>query len=93
MPREPTPGEPTPGEPTTWEPTPGEPTTWETRLGKDQSEDLEEVAMSMTESSSKIHKPTLYDEAVNNPIHGRCWREAIENELQNLENHQTWEYD
>lgn len=49
--------------------------------------------MSMTKSISKIHEPTSYDEAVNDPIHGRRWREAIEDELQNLENHQTWEYD
>ena len=50
-----------------------------------------EVAMSMTEASSKIHEPKSYDEAINDPIHGRQWREAIEEELQNLENHQTWE--
>lgn len=60
---------------------------------EDQREEVEEVAMSMTESSSKIHEPTSYDEAVNDPIHGRSWREAIEDELQNLENYQTWEYD
>lgn len=42
---------------------------------------VEEVAMSMTESSSKISEPTSYNEAVNNPIHGRRWREAIEDEL------------
>lgn len=34
----------------------------------------------------------MYDEAVNDAIHGRRWREAIEEEMQNLENHQTWEY-
>ena len=60
---------------------------------EDQRKEVEEVAMSMTESSSKIHEPTLYNAAVNDPIHGRRWREAIEDELQNLENHQTWEYD
>lgn len=64
---------------------PAEPTTIETGDP--------EQAMSMTESSSKIHEPQSYDEAVNDPIHGRRWREAIEDELQNLENHQTWEYD
>ena len=52
-----------------------------------------EVAMSMTKANSKIHEPGSYNEAVNNPIHGRRWREAIEKELQNLENHQTWEYE
>lgn len=29
---------------------------------------------------------------VDDPAHKRRWREAIEEELQNLENHQTWEY-
>ncbi len=48
-----------------------------------------EVAMSMTKVNSKIHEPASYDEAVNDPIHGRRWREAIEEELQNLRNHQT----
>ena len=52
-----------------------------------------ETAMSITECSSKIHEPTSYNEAVSDPIHGRRWREAIEEELQNLENHQTSEYD
>ena len=52
-----------------------------------------EVAMSMTKASSKIHEPKSYDEAISDPIHGRRWREAIEEELQNLKNHQTWEYD
>ena len=53
----------------------------------------QEVAMSLTETNSKIHEPKSYDEAINDSIHGRRWREAIEEELQNLENHQTWEYD
>ena len=47
-------------------PTPGEPT-----LGKDQREEVEKVAMSMTKSSSKIHESTSYDEAVNDPIQSR----------------------
>lgn len=48
--------------------------------------------MSITESSSKIHKPKSYKEAINDPIHRWQWREAIEKELQNLENYQTWVY-
>ncbi len=51
------------------------------------------TAMSITEYSSKIYEPTSYEEATNDPVHGRRWREAIEEELQNHENHQTWEYD
>ena len=33
-----------------------------------------------------------YKETINDANHGRRWRKAIEEELQNLENHQTWEY-
>ncbi len=57
------------------------------------SVDEEEVAMSITETTSKIYEPGSYDEAVNDPVHGRRWREVIEEELQNLESHQTWEYE
>ncbi len=53
----------------------------------------EEVAMSITETTSKIYEPGSYQEAVDDPVHGRRWREAIEEELQNLESHQTWEYE
>lgn len=45
------------------------------------------IVMLIIESSSKIHKPKLYKEAVNDPVHRQQWREAIEEELQNLENH------
>ena len=51
------------------------------------------MAMLMTKAFSKIHKPKSYDKAINDPIHGRQWRKAIEEKLQNLENHQIWEYD
>ncbi len=46
-----------------------------------------ETAMSIIEYSSKIYEPTSYKEATNDPVHGRRWREAIEEELQNLENY------
>ncbi len=49
--------------------------------------------MSITESSSKIYEPNTYNEAISDPIHGRRWKEAIEEELQNLESHHTWEYE
>lgn len=48
--------------------------------------------MSITKCSSKIQKPTLYDKSINNPIRRQCWKEAIEAELQNLENHQIFKY-
>lgn len=62
------------------------------------NEDIEpatsqELAMSISESSSKIHKPKTYEEAVSNPIHGRQWRDAVEEELHNLESHHTWEFE
>ena len=52
-----------------------------------------DTAMSATEISSKIHEPSNYDEAISDPVHGRKWREAIEEELHNLEQHNSWEYD
>lgn len=52
-----------------------------------------EQAMSIAEMTSKIHEPSTYEEAISDPIHGRRWKEAIEEELQNLENHHTWEYE
>lgn len=52
-----------------------------------------EVVMSITEANSKIYGPKTYNEAINNSIHGRYWREAIEQKLQNLENYQSWEYE
>lgn len=63
------------------------PTVVEQALGKQLK-----TAMSITECSSKICKLLLYDQAINDLIHSRLWKEAIEKELQNLENHQTWEY-
>lgn len=44
--------------------------------------------MSIMESSSKVYESLLNDDVVNNPIHGRRWRKAIEEELQNLKDHQ-----
>lgn len=46
-----------------------------------------EVAISLTETSSKIYELQLYDKVINNPIHRRHWRKTIKDELQNLENH------
>lgn len=54
---------------------------------------LQEQVILISESNSIIKEPKIYEETVNNPIHGHRWREAIEDKSQNLENHQTWEYD
>lgn len=48
-----------------------------------------EVAMLASETSSKVYEPISYEEAVNDPIHGRRWREAIDDELDNLATHHT----
>lgn len=50
------------------------------------------TAMSATEVSSKIYKPSNHNETISDLIYGRQWGEAIEEELQNLEQHNTWEY-
>lgn len=34
-----------------------------------------------------------YEEAINDPIHGRRWRDAKYNKLDNLATHHTWEYE
>lgn len=34
--------------------------------------------MSMTETSSRVHEPKTYEEAITDPIHSRQWKEAIE---------------
>ena len=49
--------------------------------------------MSTTEISSKVYKLATYNEAISVPIYDRQWRKAIEEELQNLKQHNTWEYD
>lgn len=48
-----------------------------------------EKIMSMAETSSRVYEPKTYEEAITDPIHSRQWKEAIEEEIQNLENHQT----
>ena len=45
----------------------------------------QELAKSITETSSKVRKPKTYDEAVNNPINRNRWQKAIDEELWNLD--------
>lgn len=59
----------------------------------EKSDVVAEKAMSATEVSSKIRKPRSYEEAIADPVHSRRWKETIEEEIQNIENHHTWEYD
>lgn len=42
---------------------------------------VNKFAKSVTETSSKVHEPKTYNEAINNPIHGNKWRKAIDKEL------------
>lgn len=51
-----------------------------------------EVAMSITEITSKINKPGSYNRVVNDPVHGRCQRKTIKKEFQNLKRYQTQKY-
>lgn len=51
--------------------------------------DSGERIMSITETSSKIYEPATYEQAISDSIHSRQWKEAIEEEIQNLEDHQT----
>ena len=41
----------------------------------------QEFAMSVTKTNSKIREPKTYNEAINDPIHGNRWREAVDKEL------------
>lgn len=52
-----------------------------------------ETVISITKYIGKIHKLTSYDSETNNPIHAQRWREAIEENVHNLKNHQLWIYD
>ena len=38
-------------------------------------------AKSVTETNSKVREPKTYDKAINDPIHGNKWREAVNEEL------------
>lgn len=49
--------------------------------------------MSATKISSKIYEPATYEEVISDPVHSQCWKEVIEEEIQNLKDYYTWEYD
>ncbi len=63
------------------------------QLYHDDNKIAPKQAMSATEIRSKVYEPKIYNKAINDPIHGRQWKETIEDEIQNLENDYTWEYD
>ena len=43
--------------------------------------------MSVTKTSSKIHKFETYKEVISNPLHSWRWKTAIKEEIQNLKNY------
>lgn len=47
------------------------------------------IAMLITKYSSKIRKLIFQNKAINDAIYGQKWKKAIEEKLQNLDNHQT----
>lgn len=51
------------------------------------------LAKSLTEISSKVHKPKTYNEAIDNSIYGNRWREIIDKKLWKLDLHQAWYYE
>lgn len=69
-------------------------TAKKTRLEDSEAEYLpdseEEIVMTMREVNSKVVLPTTYEQAINDPIHGPKWLEAIKVELENHAANGTW---
>lgn len=42
---------------------------------------VQKLANSVIGTSSKVHKPKIYNEVVNNPINGNRWQKAINEKL------------
>lgn len=61
--------------------------------GKNPSDGLvkpvREFAKSIIKTNNKVQKPKTYDKVINNLIYGNRWREVINEELWNLNFHQT----
>lgn len=55
----------------------------------EESDIIIEKVMSATEVSSKVHELAIYEEVISNPVHLQCWKKAIQEKIQNLENHHT----
>lgn len=45
------------------------------------------LAKSMTETSSKIHKPKTYNKVIHDSIHRNRWCKAIDKEMWNLDSY------
>lgn len=50
-----------------------------------------ETVMSVTEVGSKIYKSQTYNKTLADLAYGQNWKDAIEEELSNLEQHNIWE--
>lgn len=44
----------------------------------------------ISETNSRMREPRTYNEVINNLIHKNNWRDAIDEELWNLDFYQTW---
>ena len=62
--------------------------TFSDKLGKP----MQELAKSITKTSSKMREFKTYDEIINNQINKNRWQEAIDEELWNLDSYQIWNY-
>ena len=51
-----------------------------------------QVARLVVETSGKVEGSKTYDKIINNFVYGNRWQEAIDEELWNLDTHQTWTY-
>ena len=49
--------------------------------------------MSISKASSKFRELKTYKDAISDLIYGRQWKDAVEEELHNLESHHTWEFE
>ena len=60
-------------------------------LGKNPVDELvrlmREIAKLVIKTSSKVREPKIYDKAISDTIYGNKWREAINEELWNLNSH------
>lgn len=52
-----------------------------------ESATSQELAMSISELSSKIYLLKTYKQVISNPIHGCQWGDVMEEELYNLQSH------
>ena len=65
---------------------------WEAENASNASENDDEREASYSANAEEISEPKTYQQAVNDPLHGREWQDAIRAELTTLQSLNTWEY-